>query len=262
MGGGPTGVELAGAISDLAHTVLVRDFKRIHPENTKILLLESGDGVLKNMGPELSKKAREELESLSVEVRTGKAVTNINGDGVFIGEEFIPSKTVFWAAGVQASPLPFLPEVERDRASRIKVNANLNIDAHPEIFVVGDMAAITDREGKAVPGLAPAAMQTGQHAADAILKSIAGLEVKPFAYTDKGQMATIGKRKAVGIVAGQNISGFVAWLAWLFVHLYYIIGFRNRLLITGEWAWAYVFSKRGARLITNHDWQLKATDTP
>jgi NADH dehydrogenase len=256
VGGGPTGVELAGAIADISRTVLVRDFRNIDPASARVLLLEAGPRILPAFAEELSRRAAEDLRALGVEVRTSSAVTGIDALGVNIGGERIEAKSIFWAAGVQASSLSRLLGVELDRAGRVMVDADLSIPGHPDAFVIGDMAHLEEPGRGLVPGLAPVAIQEGKAAARNILASIGGRPRKPFRYRDKGMMATIGKHKAIAQTGPIRLTGFLAWLAWLFIHILYLIGFKNRISVFAQWVWSYVFSKRGARLITNRDWRL------
>ena len=256
VGGGPTGVELAGAIADISRTVLVRDFRRIDPASARVLLLEAGPRILPAFAEGLSRHAAEDLRALGVEVRTSAAVTGIDAHGVSIGGERIEARSIFWAAGVQASSLSRSLGVELDRAGRVMVDADLSIPGHPAAFVIGDMAHLEEPERGLVPGLAPAAIQEGKAAARNILASIAGRPRKPFRYRDKGMMATIGKHRAIAQTGPIRLTGYLAWLAWLFIHILYLIGFKNRLSVFAQWVWSYVLSKRGARLITNRDWRL------
>lgn len=256
VGGGPTGVELAGAIADISRTVLVDDFKRIDPSRAQVMLVEAGDRILSSFDPSLSKKAKEDLEDIGVEVRLNTRVNAVEHDGVHVGNLFIRSKCVFWAAGVQATKLEYTPPLELDRAGRVKVHRDLSIPGFENAFVIGDMALVDDTDGGYVPGLAPAAIQEGLHVAQVILASIRGEERKEFVYNDKGQMATIGKKRAVLQVGAFKMTGYFAWLAWLFVHIFYLIGFKNRVAVMAQWAWSYLFSKRGARLITELKWKL------
>ncbi|MEK6406145.1 MAG: NAD(P)/FAD-dependent oxidoreductase [Acidobacteriota bacterium] len=257
VGGGPTGVELAGAIADISRTVLVDDFRRIDPSQAKVILVEMAPRLLGAFAEELSEKTRQDLTDLGVDVRTSARVENINGEGVQVGSDFIPSKSVFWAAGVQAAKMQIKPPVEKDAVGRIKVQNDLSVPGHENVFVIGDMAAFELTPGHIVPGLAPAAMQEGRHAAKVILSSIRGKERPAFRYVDKGQMATIGKYRAVMESGNLKMSGRLAWLAWLFVHVFYLIGFKNRVAVMAQWAWSYLFSKRGARLITECQWKLR-----
>ena len=257
VGGGPTGVELAGAIADISRTVLVDDFRRIDPSQAKIILVEMLPRLLATFAADLAEKTKQDLTELGVEVRTSARVERIDAQGVQVGSEFIPSKSVFWAAGVQAARLEINPPVEMDRAGRIKVKDDLSVPAYDNVFVVGDMAFLEVAPGKIVPGLAPAAMQEGRHAARVILSSIRGKQRPAFRYVDKGQMATIGKYRAVMESGRLKMTGRLAWLAWLFVHVFYLIGFKNRVAVMAQWVWSYLFSKRGARLITERQWKLK-----
>lgn len=257
VGGGPTGVELAGAIADISRTVLVNDFKRIDPSQAKIILVEAGPRVLASFDERLSRRTLQDLHELGVEVRTSSRVENINAEGVQIGSDFIAARSVFWAAGVQAAKLQLAPPVSTDRAGRISVGEDLSLPGYPEVFVIGDMALVSMGEGKSVPGLAPAAIQEGRHAAAMILRSQKSQGRRAFRYVDKGQMATIGKNRAILQFGSLRMTGYLAWLAWLFVHIFYLVGFKNRLAVMLQWAWSYMFSKRGARLITEKQWKLK-----
>ena len=257
VGGGPTGVELAGAIADISRSVLVNDFRRIDPSKAKVILVEMLPRLLASFSPELADKTKQDLTDLGVEVRTSARVERIDDEGVLIGSEFIPSKSVFWAAGVQSARLEIEPQVEMDRAGRIKVKDDLSVPDYDNVFVVGDMSSVEIAPGKTVPGLAPAAMQEGRHAADVILASIRGRPRAAFRYIDKGQLATIGKYRAVMESGRWKITGRLAWMAWLFVHVFYLIGFKNRVAVMAQWAWSYLFSKRGARLITETKWKLR-----
>ena len=256
VGGGPTGVELAGAIADISRTVLVRDFRRIDPRGARVVLLEAGPRVLPAFDERLSRHAEEDLRALGVEVRTSSAVTGIDARGVSVGGEHIEAGSVFWAAGVQASALGRSLGVPLDRAGRVEVAADLSIPGHPDAFVIGDMAHLEEPGRGVVPGLAPAAIQEGKAAARNVLLTLEGRPRKPFRYRDKGMMATIGKNKAITQSGRLRLTGFVAWLAWLFIHILYLIGFRNRFSVFAQWVWSYLFSKRGARLITSRDWRL------
>jgi NADH dehydrogenase len=250
VGGGATGVELAGAIADISRTVLVGDFKRINPSDAKVILVEAGPRLLAAFAPELSDRTARDLKQLGVDVRLAQSVRDVDAAGVKIGDEFIPAKSVFWAAGVQATRLELSPEPAMDRAGRIKVEKNLSIPGFPEVFVIGDMAAVDMGDGKIVPGVAPAALQEGRYVAQVIKGALSGKGQSDFVYNDKGQLATIGRHKAVMEFGPLKIGGRLAWLAWLFVHVFYLIGFRNRLSVMVQWAWNYMFSRRGARLIT------------
>lgn len=257
VGGGPTGVELAGAIADISRTVLVHDFKRIDASQAKITLLEAGPRLLAAFAEKLSEHTRRDLISMGVDVRTSARVENITAEGVQVGQDFIPTKNVFWAAGVQASKMNVEPSVIKDRAGRLVVQSDLSLSQFPEAFVIGDMAAIEMSLGKSVPGLAPAAIQEGRHVAKVIKASMKNQTRPLFRYNDKGQMATIGKNKAVLETGSLTMTGRLAWIGWFFVHIFYLIGFKNRLAVLLQWSWSYLFSKRGARLITEKEWKLK-----
>ncbi len=256
VGGGPTGVELAGAIADISRTVLIEDFKRINPSTAKVILIEAGPRVLAAFDERLSAYTQSALEKMGVEVRTNARVENITADGVFIGSEMIPTKSAIWAAGVQATKLEFAQKIEQDRSGRIKVSSDLSVPLYSDIFVIGDMAWIDMGNNASVPGLAPAAIQEGKHVAKNILASVKGHAREKFVYRDKGIMATIGKNKAIMQAGGLRFTGRFAWIAWFFIHIFYLIGFKNRLSVMLQWAWSYIFAKRGARLITDKSWKL------
>jgi NADH dehydrogenase len=249
IGGGPTGVELAGSFAEIARHTLARDFRRIDPNDTRVILLEGGKRVLPTYSEQSSRSARHQLESLGVTVREAALVTDIDATGVCIGEERIAAGTVLWAAGVAASPLGRSLRGPLDRAGRVGVESDLSLADHPEVFVAGDMCAF-EQDGRPVPGVAPAAIQAGVHAAKNVERRVRGLPTVPFRYSDKGSLATIGRAAAVAEVASLRLSGWVAWVAWLAVHIFFLIGFRNRFLVLFEWAWAYVTYQRGVRLIT------------
>ncbi|MBX2994157.1 MAG: NAD(P)/FAD-dependent oxidoreductase [Bdellovibrionaceae bacterium] len=257
VGGGPTGVELAGAIAEISRTVLVSDFKNVRPESARVILVEAGPRVLASFAEDLSARALKDLESIGVEVMLSSRVEHIDATGVQVGNKLIHSQSVFWAAGVQATKMKISPEVAHDRAGRVNVGKDFSIPGYEDSFVIGDMAAFELPQGGTMPGLAPAAIQAGKHTAANILSSIAGQPREDFVYFDKGQMATIGKNKAVAESGSLKMTGILAWFAWLFVHIFYLIGFKNRVSVMGQWAWSYLFSKRGSRLITERDWKLK-----
>ncbi len=251
VGAGPTGVELAGALSEIARHTLAADFRHIHPESARIVLLEMAPRVLPPYPERLSGAARRQLERLGVEVRTGAKVTGIDEDGVSLGEERIEARTVLWGAGVAASPLARTLGVELDRAGRVPVRPDLSVPGHPEIFVVGDLAAAAQEGGGLVPGVAPAAIQEGRHAAENALRVLVGAPTLPFRYRDKGTLATVGRAAAVARIGRLQFSGLPAWMAWLLVHIFFLVGFRNRVAVILQWAWSYLTFKRGARLITD-----------
>jgi NADH dehydrogenase len=249
VGGGPTGVELAGALAEVAKQTLAKDFRRIDPRQARILLLEGGPRLLAAYAPELSESAKEQLERLGVEVRLSALANHIDKDGVQVGGEKIASHVVLWGAGVKASPLGAQLGAPLDKAGRVAVDEYLNVPGHPEVFVIGDLAKVI-QDGQPVPGVAPAAMQMGRHAADVIDRRARSETPKPFRYWDKGSLATIGRSKAVGQIGRFKLAGFIAWCGWLFIHILFLLGFRNRVLVLIEWAWAYLTFQRGARIIT------------
>ncbi len=249
VGGGPTGVELSGALCEIAQHALAKDFRHIDPTQAHVILLEGSPRVLPPYVPELSEKARRQLVALGVDVRTGKVVTSIDGGGVNVGEERIETRTVLWAAGVTGSRFGKSLGVPLDRAGRVVVGPDLTIPGHPEIFVIGDLASLVI-DGLPVPGVAPAAMQEARHTAKNIVRAIGGEPLLPFRYVDKGSLATIGRSAAVADLGKIKLSGPVAWVAWLFVHILFLIGFRNRAIVIFQWAWSFFSYDRGARLIT------------
>ncbi len=252
VGGGPTGVELAGAFIEIARHTLSEDFRHIDPRKARVVLLEGTDRILQTFSPATSKKAEEQLRALGVEVRTKTRVTGIDGEGIWVGQDRIRARNVIWAAGVAASPLGRSLGVSLDKAGRVPVLPDLTISGHPEIFVIGDLAAFT-QDGETVPGVAPVAIQEGKQVAQNIRRRLDGESYKPFRYFDKGMMATIGRAAAVAEIGKLRLSGFIAWMAWLFIHILYLIGFRNRLIVLFDWAWVYFTYERGARLITGDD---------
>ncbi len=253
VGGGPTGVELAGALGELSRHTLGRDFRRIDPSATRVILIEGGPRILPAFEPDLSASAARALEQLGVTIWTDTRVTDIDAQGVRAGDEYVRAATVLWAAGTRASPLNEQLGVTLDKLGRVPVNDDLSLPGHPEVFVIGDQARAA-WDGDAVPPLSPAAIQMGKHAAKNILCDLRGSTRAPFEYWDKGIMATIGRAKAVAQTGRLHLNGFLAWLAWCFVHIFYLIGFRNRIMVFIEWVWSYVKYKRGARLITEQQW--------
>jgi NADH dehydrogenase len=249
VGGGPTGVEMAGALAEISRHVLSRDFRHFDTRDARVILVEAGPRVLATFDDSLSKKALDQLERLGVEVQLSRPVTGIDDAGVDLGSERLDAHTVIWAAGVAASPLGRTLGVPLDRAGRVQVESDLSVPGHPEVFIVGDLASHFE-DGKDLPGVAPAAMQTGKYAARRILDAIQGRPTKPFHYVDKGSLATIGRASAVAEIGKLKLSGFPAWAAWLLIHIFFLIGFRNRFFVLGEWAWIYFTYERGARLIT------------
>jgi NADH dehydrogenase len=258
VGGGPTGVELAGALGEIAHDTLLDDFRRIDTKQARIFLVEGTNHILPSYPEKLSESARKQLERLGVTVRTGAFVTDVRGDGVTIKEadhtEFVPSHTVLWAAGVQSSPLGRMlansTGAKLDKAGRVIVEPDLTVPGHPEIFVIGDLANFSHQGGKPLPGVAQPAIQEGHYAARAIQNRLRGESTPPFHYRDKGNLAVIGRFAAVADLNWLRLSGLPAWLIWIFVHLLYIVEFQSRLLIMIQWAWLYFTYDRSARLIT------------
>ncbi len=259
VGGGPTGVELAGAIAELARHSMVRDFRAIDTRRARIFLIEATDRPLPGYPPGLSQSARRSLERLGVTVRVGARVTGIEPDAITVqrddGRERIPARTVLWAAGIQASPLgqrlADTSGAEVDRLGRVVVEPDLTLPGHPEVFVIGDLARFAHQTGEPLPGIAPVAMQQGRHVANTIRRRLTGRPVRAFRYFNKGELATIGRAAAVANFGQVRFSGFPAWLLWLFVHLMYLVEFENRVLVFFQWAWNYLTWNRGARLIAH-----------
>jgi NADH dehydrogenase len=249
VGGGPTGAEMAGAFAEIARHSLIRDFRRINPATARILLLEGGERILAGYPPELSAFAQRALERIGVEVRTGAIVSRIEADAVYVGNERIRTHNVVWAAGVAASPLGACLGVPLDRVGRVQVEPDLSVPGLPEVFVVGDLAAF-EQGGKPLPGVAPVATQQGGTAARNIQRTLDGAPREEFVYRDRGSMATLGRAAAIAEIGRWKMRGLLAWLTWLFVHILFLIGFRNRLVVMIQWAWAYLTWQRGARLIT------------
>lgn len=249
VGAGPTGVEMAGAISELARFTLRNDFRDIDPAEARVILVEAGPRVLPTFSPESSESALRQLKHLKVEVRLNGAVTRLADGEVDINQEVIHARTVIWAAGNKASPLAAMLGGEVDRQGRAKVNPDLTIPGHPEIQAIGDMISTTFDGGKPVPGVSPAAMQAGDHAAKNIIRQLQGEKTVPWEYFDKGSMATIGRNAAVAQIGPFKFGGFLAWLSWVFVHLVFLLGFRNRSAVFLQWVWAYFTYGKGARLI-------------
>ena len=250
VGGGPTGVELAGTLAEISRQALANEFHSIDPKTTRIILLEGGPRLLPAYAEDLSRSAEEQLQHLGVEVHTSAMVTKVEAAGVWMGERCLPAAVILWAAGVAASPLGKKLGVPTDRAGRVLVNPDLSLPGHPEIFVIGDLAALKDEQGKMLPGVAPVALQEGKAVARNIARDVQGDPRKNFHYFDKGSLATIGRSAGIAQFGKIHISGFIAWLSWLFVHIFFLIGFRNRVIVLIQWAWSYFTYERGARLIT------------
>ncbi len=268
VGGGPTGVELAGAVAEIAHRVVAGNFRSIDPSRARIILLEAGPRVLPSYTEDLSLSAERQLRKLGVEVMDNCMVNGVEANQIHFGNSSLEASVILWAAGVAASPLGKMLDAPLNRAGRVLVEPDLTIPGHPEVFIVGDMASVKEADGKAVPGVAPAAIQMGEYAARTILDEAAGgpragrigatdrppvgLERPGFRYWDKGSLATIGRNAGIAQIGRVHLSGLIAWLAWLLVHVYFLIGFRNRLQVIWEWAWAYFRYQKGARLITGN----------
>ena len=252
VGGGPTGVEIAGAIAEIARYTLARDFRHIDPSSARVILIESEPQVLAAFPEDLRVSAMKQLRDLGVEIRTGVRATDLTEDGLKVGNEFIPCRVKIWAAGNNASFVGKSLGVAVDGVGRVVVQEDLTIPGHPEVQVIGDLANFTGKDGNPLPGVSPVAMQQGRHAARNILGMIEGRKPQRFWYFDKGSMATIGRNKAVADLHLLHLSGLSAWVAWLFVHILFLVGFRNRVVVLFQWAWAYLTFNKGARLITRN----------
>ncbi len=257
IGGGPTGVELAGTLAEIARHTLPREFRRSDPASAQVHLVEAGPRVLSAMPEVLSEKARRQLVRLGVTVHTGDAVTDIDANGITLGASRIASRTVLWAAGVAASPLGAFLDADRDRAGRVRVSPDLSVPAHPDIFIAGDLASVQQANGAPVPGVAPAAKQMGAHVARVIRSRLNGQPSAPFVYRDFGNLATIGRKAAVVDFGPLKFSGLLAWWFWLTAHLFFLIGFRNRLVVLVDWAWSYWTYQRNARILGAAEDQAK-----
>jgi len=250
IGGGPTGVEMAGAIAELAKKALARDYRQINPQCARIVLIEAAPRLLGAFPEDLSEHARRALEKLGVEVRLGKAVNAIDAEGVTLDGERIESRCVIWAAGVQASPAARWLNANADRAGRVLVEPDLRVPGRKDVFVIGDCANLAGADGKPLPGVAPVAKQQGAYVANAIRAELKGRSLRPFRYRDFGNLATVGRKAAVADFRGFHLRGFVGWIVWSVAHIYFLIGFRNRIAVTLDWIWSYLTFERGARLIT------------
>jgi NADH dehydrogenase len=250
VGGGPTGVEMAGAIAELANRALAKDFRSIDPRCARIILVEAAPRLLTPFDPSLSEAAKRSLEQLGVEVRLDAAVTALDNEGVSVGTDRIEARTVIWGAGVIASPAGLWLGAEADRVGRVKVAPDLSVPGHPDIFVIGDTAAASGPDGKPLPGVAPVAKQQGQYVARLLIARESGKTVPPFRYRDFGSLATIGRKRAIVQIGSFKLTGFIAWLLWSVAHIYFLIGFRNRFVVATNWLWNYLTFQRGTRLIT------------
>lgn len=261
VGGGPTGVELAGAIGEMSRFTLARDFRNIDAKLARVILIEAGPRILPMFSEAQASRATRDLETLGVQVWASCRVTGIDEDGVSANSERIRAATVLWAAGVEASPIGRQVSADIDRQGRVMVEPDLSVKQHPNVFVIGDMANAAHETGKPLPGTAPVAMQQGRYVARTILRDLRGQPREPFHFVDKGQMATIGRSRAILDVGRLHLAGFPAWVVWLIIHIYYLTGFKNRLLVVAQWAWSYLTFGRGARLIVNKEWKFgKATE--
>jgi NADH dehydrogenase len=256
VGGGPTGVELAGAIGEMARFTLARDFREIDVKRTRVLLIEAGPRILPSFSDRLASRAVDDLGQLGVRVLTGSPVTKVDADGVELGRERIRAATVLWAAGVLPSQLGRTLGAPLDKQGRVIVEPDLTVPGHPEVFVIGDQASVTGPDGRPLPGVAPVAMQQGRYVARTIEGDLAGRSRQPFEYLDKGQLATIGRSRAIVEIGKLRFAGVFAWLLWIVVHIYYLTGFKNRLLVVIQWAWSYLTFRRGARLIVGKRWRF------
>jgi NADH dehydrogenase len=260
VGGGPTGVELAGAIGEMSRFTLARDFRNVDPKLTRVILVEAGPRILPMFSAAQASRAVRDLEALGVQVWTSSMVTDVGDDHVDIGKERIAAATTLWAAGVEAVALPSPLPVKTDRQGRIVVGADLSLPGHPEVFVAGDGAHVVGAGGQPLSGVAPVALQQGRFVARAIQGDLACKPRGEFRYVDKGQMATIGRSRAIVEIGRLHFAGFFAWIVWLVVHIYYLVGFKNRLFVVIQWAWSYLTFRRGARLIVGKEWRFHAVD--
>jgi NADH:ubiquinone reductase (H+-translocating) len=256
VGGGPTGVELAGAIGEMSRYTLARDFRRIDPTLARVILIEAGPRILTSFSERLATRAVRDLERLGVQVWTSCRVTRVDANGVELGDERLRCATTVWAAGVRPAARSERLGTELDKQGRVRVRADLALPDHAEVFVLGDQAHAIDADGSALPGLAPVALQQGRYLARQIRRELRGQPREAFRYLDKGQLATIGRRRAILQMGRLHMTGFPAWVAWLLVHVYYLVGFRNRLLVVMQWAWAWGSFRCGARLIVEKRWRL------
>ena len=262
IGGGPTGVELAGAIGEMSRFTLARDFRRINPRLTRVVLVEAGSRILPMFSEEMASRAMRDLENLGVQVWTSTVVTHVDDDGVAMGDENLRAATILWAAGTEAVRLLWSNHVELDAQGRVVVEADLSIAGHRNSFVAGDQARFSGPHGGPLPGTAPVALQQGRFLARTILADLLGQARSEFQFIDKGQMATIGRSRAVVETGKFKFGGWFAWLTWLVVHIYYLTGFKNRFFVVLQWAWSYITFRRGARLIVEKSWRLEKDPSP
>lgn len=259
IGGGPTGVELAGAIGEMSRFTLARDFRNIDSKLTRVILIEAGSRILPSFGEKLAGRATRDLEKLGVQIRSNSLVTKIDEGGLEVGSERIRAATILWAAGVRGVELAQQDGFELDRQGRVVVNEDLSVNRHPNVFVAGDQASFTQQTGKPLPGIAPVAMQQGRFVATTVLRDLAGEPRQAFRFVDRGQMATIGRSRAIVEIGKLRFCGWFAWVTWLVVHIYFLVGFKNRLFVVLNWAWSYMTFRRGARLIVEREWRFGET---
>lgn len=262
VGGGPTGVELAGAIGEMSRFTLSKDFRRINPSHTRVILVEAGPRILPMFSEQQSNRAARDLENLGVQIWTSSMVTNINEDGVELGSERIRAATVLWAAGVEASPLGKSGGMHVDSRGRVIVEPDLSLQGYENVFVAGDQASYTHQTGKPLPGTAPVALQQGKFIGKTIREELKGKPRSKFHFRDKGQMATIGRSRGIVEIGRFKLSGFLAWVVWLVVHIFYLTGFKNRVLVVMQWGWSYLSFRRGARLIVGREWDPPTDQKP
>ncbi len=262
VGAGPTGVELAGAIGEMSRFTLARDFRSIDPKLARVILVEAGPRILPGFDAKLASRATRDLESLGVQVWTSSTVTRIGAGSVEVRDERIRAATALWAAGVRASELGETLGVPLDARGRVLVGPDLALPGHPEAFVAGDQASPPPEDGRPLPGMAPAAMQAGRHLARTIRRELRGLPREPFRYVDRGQAATVGRSRAIVEIGRLRFGGLLAWIGWLCLHIYFLVGFRNRLFVVIQWAWSYLTFGRGARLIVEREWRLRRLNSP
>lgn len=262
VGGGPTGVELAGAIGEMSRFTLSKDFRRINPSHTRVILVEAGPRILPMFSEQQSNRAARDLENLGVQIWTSSMVTNINEEGVELGDERIRAATVLWAAGVEASPLGKSGGMHVDNRGRVIVEPDLSLQGYENVFVAGDQANFTHQTGKPLPGTAPVALQQGKFIGKTIREELSGKPRSKFHFRDKGQMATIGRSRGIVEIGRFKLSGFLAWVVWLVVHIFYLTGFKNRVLVVMQWGWSYLSFRRGARLIVGREWDPQTDHKP
>jgi NADH dehydrogenase len=257
VGGGPTGVELAGAIGEMSRFTLARDFRNINPRLARVILVEAGARILPMFSERLANRAARDLEKLGVQIWTSTVVTGVDADGVAMGTERVQAATVLWAAGTEASELGQASRMPVDGRGRVIVDSDLSIAGHPHVFVAGDQSSFSHQFGNPLPGTAPVALQQGRFIGKTVLREIEGKPRTQFQYIDKGQMATIGRSRAIVEIGRFKITGWFAWVTWLFVHIYYLTGFKNRMFVVLQWAWSFLTFRRGARLIVGKEWRLR-----